>query len=398
MPITRPILLLTGLLTGLALGAGLPAHAQNPLATVARVDDRVVTAHEVDQRARLLGLFETRGDLRREATERLIDERLQAAEARRMGIRLSAEQIAEGMAEFAGRVDLSTEEFLATIAEAGVTAESFRDFVAAGIAWREVVRQRFGGRIDITDAELARGASLTAFRMPPRVLLSEIVLPDTPDNRELAEILRDSTLAQFAEAAELYSASESGRRGGRLDWLPLENLPEAVGPALMEMQPGQILPPIEAEGAILLLQLRAIDRAPTLPASQVTVEYARAVLPEAGAEAELARLRARADSCSDFVTLLAHLPEEAVQVETTRLPELPAAVAMELARLDEREIAANQPVPGGVQAVMLCRRTPSEEVLPPREALRDLLLDRRLTDLSDGLLAELRAAAVIERR
>jgi len=394
MPISR----LIPLLTGLALAAALPAQAQNPLAAVVRVDDRVVTRHEVDQRARLLALFDTPGDVEREAIERLIDERLQAAEARRMGIRIGAEQIAEGMAEFAGRLELSTEEFIAAIAEAGVTAEAFRDFVSAGIAWREVVGRRFALRTEISEVEIERASSLTAFRAPPRVLLSEIVLPDTPDNRELAEILLDSTPAQFAEAAELYSAAESGRRGGRLDWLPIANLPEAVRPALLEMRPGQILPPIPTEGAIVLLQLRAIDRAPSLPAARVVVEYARAVLPAERADEELARLRAGADSCTDFVTLLAHLPETAVSIETARQPELPAAVAMELARLDEREIAANQPVPGGVQAVMLCRRTPDDEALPSRAALRDILLDRRLVELSDGLMAELRAAAVIERR
>ena len=384
---------------GLWLGGAAPAAAQNPFAPVVTIDERVVTRHDVEQRARFLALFETPGDVEAEAIERLIEERLQQAEARRMGIRVSEDEIVEGMVEFAGRLDLELDDFLQAIGEAGVAPETYREFVAAGVAWREVLRRRFAGRVTVSDAELDRAQSLTALRPQLRVLLSEIVLPDTPDNRELAELLAsESSIAEFAEAARLFSASESRAREGRLDWMPLASLPESVQPMLRQMRPGEVLPPILGDGAVLLLQLRGIDRTPPPGPTQTEVEYARAVLPAGTAEAELARLRADADTCPDFVALLAHLPEEAVTVESARLSEVPAAIAVELARLDEREIAANQPVPGGVQAVMLCSRRPVADLLPTPEALRDRMVDRRLGELSDGLLAELRAAAVIRQR
>lgn len=402
MPFPRLILFLAGpllVVLGLWLGVAAPATAQNPFAPVVSVDERVITRHDIDQRARFLELFETPGDVEAEAVERLIDERLQQAEARRMDVRLTEEQIIEGMEEFAGRLELDLDGFLEAIAEAGVAPETYREFVAAGLAWREVLRRRFAGRVEVSDAELDRAQSLTAQRPQLRVLLSEIVLPDTPDNRELAELLaEDSSIADFAEAARLFSASDTRAQEGRLDWMPLANLPERVQPVLMQMRPGEVLPPILTEGAVLLLQLRGLDTTPPPGPAQTEVEYARAILPAETAEADLARLRAGADACPDFVRLLANLPEEAVTVESRRLSEVPEGVAVELARLDAREIAANQPVPGGVQAVMLCHRRPAADLLPPPEALRDQMIDRRLGELSDGLLAELRAAAIIRRR
>lgn len=401
MPASHPTLLVAGLALALSLGAGLATgvHAQNPFAPVVTVDERVITRHEVEQRARFLELFGTVGDLEAEAIQRLIDERLQMAEAQRMGIRLTDAEILSGMEEFAGRVELGAEEFIATIGDAGLTAEAFRDFVAAGLAWREVLRRRFAGRVTVSEADIDRALSLTARTGELRVLLSELVLPDTPDNRELAELLaRTATREEFEEAARLYSAAESRLQGGRIDWVPLGNLPEPVRPVLLRLRPGQIAPPIPTQGAIILFLLRGIDGSAALPPAAVEVEYARATLPAERAEAELARLRAGADACSDFQALLSHLPPEAVRVERSTLPQVPAEIARELARLDPGEISGALRQPGGVVAVMLCARMPAEDRRPTREGMRERLIDERLSRLSDGLLAELRAAAVIRQR
>jgi peptidyl-prolyl cis-trans isomerase SurA len=121
-----------------------PAAAQSLFAPVARVNDSVITAWEVDQRARFLDLFRTPGDTRQIAIDRLIEERLQRQAAEAAGLVPSPEAIEAGMTEFAGRVNLTVDEFIQAIGQGGVSGEAFRDFVVAGIAWRELVRQRFG--------------------------------------------------------------------------------------------------------------------------------------------------------------------------------------------------------------------------------------------------------------
>src|SRR6056297_3568383 len=178
LPRRRPTGALPALLVAMALAVapGPGALAQsNPFRTVVEVNDRVVTAWEIEQRAVLLQLFRAPGDPREAAREALVDERLQLAAAERLGVEPSPEAVEEGMAEFAGRVDLTTEEFVARIAEAGVAEESFRDFVRAGVAWREVVRNRFGPRAQVTEAEVDRALSLTSRRGGAEALISEII-------------------------------------------------------------------------------------------------------------------------------------------------------------------------------------------------------------------------------
>lgn len=398
MPMRR----LIPLLAALALLAVVPAPAlaQNPLAVVAEVDDRIVTRHELQQRALLLELFNTPGDLQAQALETLIDERLQLAEARRMGIRLAPADIRAGLEEFAGRFELSPEEFVALVGEAGVAVEALRDFVEAGLAWRRVLEQRFAGRINIPDTDLERAMAVTAQRGELRVLLSELVLPATEDNLELAELLsRTATPAEFEEAAQLYSIAPTRPEGGRLNWVTQANLPDRIRSVIAGLQPGQVSPPIPVEGAILLLLLRNTDRSLNLPPSAIRVEYGRALLPPDRAGADLVRLRAGADSCPDFLRILGHLPEAVTAVETSTLAALPAAVSGRIARLDAGEIAAETRADGAVEVLMLCRRTPgTAEEGPDTNAARAMLNDVRLSQMADGLLAELRAAAVIRRR
>lgn len=390
------------LIASLLLTAGLAtAAAAQRIAPALFVDDRVITEFEIEQRALFLELFNTPGDLEEEAIQRLIDERLQLAEARRRGIRPTDEQIDEGMAEFAGRVNLSPEEFIEAIGDAGLAPQAFRDFVEAGLAWREVLRQRFAGRVDVTDPEVDRALSLTAQRGGVRVLLSEIILPDIPEARELAEELsRITSVDAFAAAAREFSAAESAERGGRIDWIPLTNVPEGVRPILLGMRPGEVTPPIPSQEAIILLQLRALDMAESLPPASIAVDYAVALVPGAAtgeAAAEVARIRGRADSCADFAAALRNAPEAAYRRVDSALSEVPADIAMELARLDEREISTNLRQGDNVVMVMLCSRTPGGEERPSRAEVRERLLDERLGELAEGFLAELRAAATIRR-
>ena len=390
------------LIAGVPLIAGLvPQAAAQRIVPALFVDDRVITQFEIEQRALFLELFNTPGDLEEEAIERLIDERLQLAEARRRGIRLTDEQIDVGMEEFAGRVNLSSEEFIEAIGQAGLSPAAFRDFVEAGLAWREVLRQRFAGRVDITDPEVDRAMSLTAQRGGVRVLLSEIILPDVPEARELAaELARITSFEAFEAAAREFSAAESADRGGRIDWVPLANVPEAVRPMLLQMRPGQVTPPIPSQEAIILLQLRALDVAESLPPASIAVDYAVALVPGAGtpaAEAEVARILGRADSCADFAAAMRNAPEEAYRRVESALSEVPADIALQLARLDEREVSTNLRQGDNVVLVMLCSRTPGGEQRPSRSEMRERLLDDRLGELADGFLAELRAAATIRR-
>ena len=148
----------------LALGAGLllaavggaPRAMANPFEAVLSVNDRVITQYELEQRQLFLQILQQQGDLPQLARNSLIEDRLRLFAAEAVGLTIAPDQVLAGMEEFAGRANLTTEEFLELTSEMGLASESFRDFVEAGMVWREMVRAKYGGGVTITEAEIDR--------------------------------------------------------------------------------------------------------------------------------------------------------------------------------------------------------------------------------------------------
>jgi len=137
--------------TGLALtGLGGPVLAQGgTFAPAFTVNGSIVTNFEYDQRRQFLTLLRAPGDIDQAARAALIEDRLRLDAAEQLGITITADQVKAGMEEFASRANLTAEQFVEALKQGGVEAETFRDFVSAGLIWREVVRAKFGGTVVI---------------------------------------------------------------------------------------------------------------------------------------------------------------------------------------------------------------------------------------------------------
>ncbi|WP_209426628.1 peptidylprolyl isomerase [Pararhodobacter sp. SW119] len=395
----------------LALCAALtaPATAQSPFSAAVWVNDDAITFHEIDQRSRFLEFIGGGGpDVRTIARERLIEDRLQLQVGRRFGLRATPEQITEGMAEFASRVELSTPEFLSRLQQAGVSQETFREFVHAGIVWRELVQGRFGPEIVVTEPQIDRALSVENVRPVPEILISEIFLPADPQFAEIVQqlipqILEIDTLEEFALAAREVSAAPSGQAGGRVDnWLPLRSLPEPIAAQFETAVPGQIIGPVDVPGAFAIFQLRAKRETRNVPPGQIELEFRRATLPGGRTEANLTRvaeLRIRAERCADFGPVIGDLaptlPMEAVETVTLRQPQLSTGLATELARLDPGEISANLVDNGQLIVLQLCARRFVADPQPTREQARFAVFGQQIERRAEVWLQTLRAEAEI---
>ncbi|KAB2881924.1 MAG: peptidylprolyl isomerase [Albidovulum sp.] len=430
MRITTLIPLALAGLTALAA----PSVAQSgQFSPVVVVNDSAVTRYELDQRVQFLTMLRAPGDPVAEAEKGLIEDRLRIAAAKAAGITINDQQIAAGMAEFAGRANLDTEQFLQAIGQGGVAPETFRDFVAAGLAWREAVRARFLPKVAISEAEIDRALSVPAQRgAGPRVNLSEILIPTSGgtamEKRDFAEELAKSigSEAAFAAAARQHSAAPSRLNGGQVGWIPVTNLPPQVRQVIAGMGNGQVSPPINLGNAIAIVRLRGIEQGGEISAGNLTVDYAQVLLPggrspETLAESE--RIRGEVDTCDDLYRVFSGAPAGTVRRETRALAQVPADIAGELARLDDNEVSTALTSGGGLVFLMLCRRSatlaagpaPSAADLaapaadgvpaidptlgfgqgPNRAQVREELTNQRLAALADGWLAELRANAII---
>lgn len=404
----RPAVILAALALSLAALLPRPLSAQNLFDPVATVNDRVITQFELDQRIRFLELLNAPGDLQEFALQALIDERLQIQAADRLGIELTPEQVRAGMEEFASRGDLDADQFLQALAQEGIAPETFEAFVSAGLLWREVVGSRFGPRAQVTEAEVDRAIALNTVQPGGvRVLMSEIVLPATdPRQRAMAEdlarqITQIRSFEAFADAARTYSAASTRTRGGRLEWLPLGNVPPPVANQLLTLSPGEVTDPVPVPNAIALFQLRAIEETGVPRPDTVAVEFARYFIPGGRTEAalrEAAQIEARVDTCDDLYGVARGQPAERLARDTVPMSELSGEIAAELQRLDPGEVSTSLVTADGQTLVflMLCGRTQAVEEEVDRNQVREQLYNQRLASYATGYLAELRADAVID--
>lgn len=393
--------ILSTLIAVAAFAAAPEARAQgNPFAAAIRVNDRAITNFEIAQRKLFLGALRQPGNVDELAVEQLIDDRIKLDAAATLGISLAPDDLEAGMAEFAGRANLSKEEFLGVLANEGVAPDTFRSFVEAGIIWREVVRTRFGPRVQVSDAEIDRALALASRQAGVQVLISEIVLPaDSPQASEeadrVARRLAGSFISEgaFAAEAQARSVSPTRDRGGRYDWLPLANLPPPVAAQVIGLAPGQVSQPFPVQGAVVLFYLRDLRETGRAEARTLALEWAE--FSVASLE-EAQRVKGEVDTCDDLYGVAKGLPEERLTRTTLAAGEVPSDLALDLARLDENEASAQ--LRAGIPVLlMLCGRTYelAEGEGASREEIRNRLFNQRLTSYSDGYLAELKADATI---
>jgi peptidyl-prolyl cis-trans isomerase SurA len=437
----RPTSRLFPILTaGFAAFAALtgPAKAQSTgnFSPVVIVNDSIVTRYELDQRIRFLKVLNFPGDLSAEAETGLIEDRLRSQAAKDMGVTVTPDELNAGMAEFAGRANLDTETFLKAIAQGGVDPESFRDFVRSGLAWRNAIRARFASKVDVSEAEVDRAVSADSGQGDgPRVLLSEIFIPARQGEvgriTTLTKRLKDTMKgeADFARAAKEKSVAASRADGGRVNWIPLSNLPPQVRDVVTKTSQGQITDPVQMPGYVGLFLVRGMSQGGKVSPAAVAIDYAALRLP-AGASADAARIAGTAETCDDLYALA---KGGAVSRQTQRRSQIGGATGAALDKLDAGESTVLSAADGTLTLLMLCSRnaTLADGPIPPkmtitypaqpvltadgdvvpavvdgvglglgvsRDQVREDVVNRKVGQMADAWLAELQGNAIITKK
>ncbi|MGV6848112.1 MAG: peptidylprolyl isomerase [Marinibacterium sp.] len=381
-----------------------PAPAQGLFSPAVKVNGSVISRYELDQRAQFLRLLGAPADPDKLAREQLIDDHLKRQAAEDLGISVAPEDVRAGMEEFAKRANLPVDQFVAELQRAGVSEQTFRDFVEVGQAWRDVVRARFLAQARPSDAEIERALG-TAGQGGLRVLLSEIVIPVTPANQAAVqaraeEIARITSFDAFSQQAREVSATNTRDRGGRMDWIALNDLPAGLRPAILELSPGEVTPPLQLPNAIALFQLRDIGEIVGQSPRYAAIEYAAYFISGGDDPARRAAGRKIADvidTCDDLYAFAKGLPEGTLQILSLPPAEIPRDIALELAKLDPGETSLALTRNDGLtrMLLMLCGRTAELNEDASREEITRALTVQRLETLSESYLDQLRADALI---
>jgi len=263
----HPIACLVVLLAGLA--AAMPAAAQTPFRPVATVNKQIITAFDLEQRMRILSVLgadaSSQQQLQSIALDRLIEDRLRMQAAEEAGVEPEEDMMNRGLQEFASQIGITPQALATRFNEARVTPQALGDMLVSQLLWRDVVQDRFRGRVELGEADIDAELAL-AGRGNERFRLQEIGLPYTSEGRTeaetraLAERLRAELAAggDFEAAVRRHSRAPSAEQGGDVGWVSSEDLPPAMAADLARAEIGGVLEPQPVQGGISILKL--VDR------------------------------------------------------------------------------------------------------------------------------------------
>ena len=231
-----------------------------------------VTNHDLDQRARLIVLFEqgTPDAARARARDELVDDVLKLAEAERLGVLADPPGIARAFGDIARRVNLSPERLGAELQRAGVDPDTLRYRLKAVLSWQNVIAARRSGVQEVDDGQI-----LAELRSPD-IAAQSTGVQDAPQNAGIVEYIlmpiliftsdgqdRSDDVARLR--AEFGDCETGAERARALPDLSVRqavrrlspDLPPGLVERLQSMEVGQLTAPNVLEGGIEMIALCA---------------------------------------------------------------------------------------------------------------------------------------------
>lgn len=135
----RPLKLTFVLPAALALSLlAAPANAQQ---IAAFINGEPVTSFDVEQRMKINAASGKRGS-RQDALNDLVDDKIKIAEGRRIGYRLSDDNLDDQISRIARSNNLSMNEFMANLNRAGIEAHAYRNKIRADYSWELALEKK----------------------------------------------------------------------------------------------------------------------------------------------------------------------------------------------------------------------------------------------------------------
>lgn len=273
----RRILGVMAICLATALAGGGPARAANPYAAAITVNNGVITFYDIEQRMMLLEALGANGDLRPLAVQQLTEDRVKKQAAADMDIELPEGAVEGGIDEFATSRGLTADEVYDVLDVRGIDVQTMKDFVEAGLLWREVVAQRFRARSLPSEEDIDAALEQRQTQPQEMLTLGEIALPfeerGEAETQALATDLyrRLSGGANFSALAAEYSRSGTAEQGGVLEPVPADRLPAAFRTQVLLLSPGQVTRPIPISGGLAIVKLVSIgrERLPPIPEDEI---------------------------------------------------------------------------------------------------------------------------------
>jgi len=187
-----------------------------------------------------------------------------------------------------------------------------------------------------------------------------------------------------------------------------EKLPKSFREALQQIENGEVTEPILLDGAVYILRRNGERKEGIVDASQSRVWLSRAILPLAADASDADRLEAgaRIERDTETITDCDSLDALHASYKSGAVSRLNDMLVGDLAPQMQKLVASLEiGVPSeplsfaeGVASMMVCDLLEPKLQLPPREEIKQSLIDKIFGSLGERQLQRLRRTAIIERR
>ena len=256
--------------------------------------------------------------IQKRAFDTLVLNKLQLAEASRLGIEAEEETVTRALAAIAENNQISVAELRTALETEGMDFETFRQSMRDEIVVRRLRNREVTNRIQVTKSEidsyLERSGGVDG-RVAVHLLYIQIASPDgaTPEQRGQARQQAEDIIDRlnrgedFRALAQRVSSDQSGLQGGDLGWIEVNSIPPLFQPHVAKMQKGETRGPIAAGRGFHILQLVDVRTGETNIVRQTKARHilirTNEVTSDEDARQRLEQLRDRIVNGDDFETL-----------------------------------------------------------------------------------------------
>ena len=377
----------------LSIMFGTTAQANNLFAPAITVNDKSITHYEISQRETLLKALKAPGNPVEVARKQLIEDRLKISVAEDLDVLPSEEEILAGMDEFSARARMDRIAFVQELSRIGIDEQSFRDFIIAGIAWRNAIQSKFGARSQVSEIQLERTVNATASGGGLRILLTEIILPAAPGQEDAAqklaqELSKITSQTAFSDAARKYSVAPTRTTGGLVKWQNFDQLPPVLKPLIFGLAPGDVTEPLPIPNGLAIFQLRAIEETEFTRGRTETIDYLTYEFPSNASDIT-DKLQNEVDHCDDLYGLISENKNHIFSRQIERPSKIVSERHTLLQALDAHEKHFSK---NGDKTIllMLCSRSSfAAGSTPNLNKIRFGLRNKRLENYAEGFLQNL---------
>lgn len=250
------------LLAVFLLGAATPGATQEVSIKIL-VNDDPISDYDIDQRERFLAITTQQQPspaLKKQATDMLIDERLQLQEGRKGGVTPDENDVTKIVEDMAQKNKLTVDGLATALGHAGVNLKTLKDSIRAQLVWQETVRGKFRHDVQISDADVIKAMSDaggegggTPAENSLQLRQVKFEIPAGADQKTIAARLAaaDDLRARFSSCAEL----AKGITGASVKTLQDQKADSLAQPArllVMNAKVGQMTPPTISAAAVEL--------------------------------------------------------------------------------------------------------------------------------------------------